>query len=112
MWNRSFSGGCPGLIGEGGREERGGRDISDGHIITARMWNRSISGGCPGLYRRGREGDRQREERGEETSVMGTASRPGCGTGLSLVGCPGLTGEGGRERGRQAEREERGWRHQ
>ena len=23
MWNRSFSGGCPGLIGEGGRE--GGR---------------------------------------------------------------------------------------
>ena len=58
MWNRSFSGGCPGLIGEGGREtgiererERGegGRDISDGHSITARMWNRSFSGGCPGL---------------------------------------------------------------
>ena len=72
MWNRSFSGGCPGLIGEGGREtgrERGegGGDISDGHSITARMWNRSFSGGCPGLIGEGgREGGRQaeREERG------------------------------------------------
>ena len=75
---------------EGGRQaERGegGGDISDGHSITARMWNRSFSGGCPGLIGEGgREGDRKREERGEETSVMGTASQPGCGTGLSLVG--------------------------
>ena len=72
MWNRSFSGGCPGLIGEGGRERgrqaergEGGGDISDGHSITAKMWNRSFSGGCLGLIGEGgREGERQREEMG------------------------------------------------
>ena len=85
MWNRSFSGGCPGLIGERGREgerEEGGGDISDGYSITARMWNRSFSGGCPGLIGEGgretergdvggregeREGGREREKRGAET---------------------------------------------
>ncbi|KAK3793473.1 hypothetical protein RRG08_055771 [Elysia crispata] len=81
--------------GEGGRqreEREGGGDISDGHSIYAsRMWNRSFSGGCSGLIGEGGRGDRQREERGRRHQVMGTASRPGCGTGLS-GGCPGLIG--------------------